>query len=459
MHTPDPKLAAIGSDVAGVAWPPVLTGRAATLAALLHRLDRTQWLPPARLAERQRVQLGVLARWFAPRSPSFRERLDAGGVGADDLVRPGGLERLPVLDRATVHELGPGLFVDPLPPGHEPTFSKLTSGSTGRAIEVRRTAVNATFQGALTIRDYLWRDLDLRGRFAVLRASVKTIGERPTWGRPIDALFATGPLLAMPTDVPVPEVVDRLGAFRPDALLCYPSLLAGIAEHCRRSGRALPTLRHVQTMGENLDDEVRRLATDALAVHVWDLYSAEELGPIGIECPDAGGYHVPENLIVELLDDDGVPVPAAGIGRVVVTDLHNHAAPLIRYELGDHAEVGGPCPCGRGLPTLRRILGRTRNLIVLPDGSRSWPMTGYRAVFEHAGARQFQMAQVAPDLVEVRMVGTGPLAGDVEAEVAATVRAALHHRFELRFAYLDDDIPKGPSGKFEDFRCEIDVPT
>lgn len=455
MPTPDPKLAAIGSGVAGVAWPPLVTGRAASLVALLHRLDRTQWLPAARLAERQRVQLVVLARWFAARSPLFRARLDVAGIGPDDLARPGGLERLPVLDRATVHALGPRLFVDPLPPGHEPTFAKMTSGSTGRAIEVRRTAVNAMFQGALTIRDYLWRDLDLRGRFAVLRASVKSIRERPTWGRPIDALFATGPLLAMPTDIPVPEVVDRLDAFAPDALLCYPSLLAGIAEHCRRNDRRLATLRHVQTIGETLDDEVRHLAADVLGVHVWDLYSSEELGPIGIECPVAGGYHVPENLIVEVLDDGDVPVPAGGVGRVVVTDLHNHAAPLVRYELGDHAELGGPCPCGRGLPTLRRILGRTRNLIVLPDGSMSWPMTGYRAVFERAGARQFQMAQVAPDVVEVRMVGTGPLAPAVEADVAATVHDALHHRFELRFVYLDDDIPKGPSGKFEDFRCEI----
>ena len=39
---------------------------------------------------------------------------------------------------------------------------------------------------------------------------------------------------------------------------------------------------------------------------------------------------------------------------MVITDLHNFATPLIRYELGDYAEVGTPCPTGRGLPVLNR---------------------------------------------------------------------------------------------------------
>jgi len=61
-------------------------------------------------------------------------------------------------------------------------------------------------------------------------------------------------------------------------------------------------------------------------------------------------------------------VCAGQVGRVVVTDLHNFATPLIRYDLGDYAEMADTCPCGRGLPALKRIMGRRRNMVRLPDG-------------------------------------------------------------------------------------------
>ena len=55
-----------------------------------------------------------------------------------------------------------------------------------------------------------------------------------------------------------------------------------------------------------------------------------------------------ENLIVEIVDDKGAPCASGEIGRVIVTDLHNFATPLMRYDIGDYAEVAAPCLCGGG---------------------------------------------------------------------------------------------------------------
>ena len=114
-----------------------------------------------------------------------------------------------------------------------------------------------------------------------------------------------------------------------------------------------------------------------------DTYSSQEVGVIAIECPQGDGYHaMSEGLVVEVLRDDGEPCAAGETGHVVVTDLTNFATPLIRYDLADLAEAAGPCACGRGLPRIRRILGRERNLLRLPDGRRFWPLVGafeYRA--------------------------------------------------------------------------------
>src|SRR6185295_14515719 len=97
-------------------------------------------------------------------------------------------------------------------------------------------------------------------------------------------------------------------------------------------------------------------------VGVVDVYSSEECGQIALQCPEHEQYHVQsESVLVEVLDDEGRPCAPGTIGRVVLTTLQNFAMPLIRYDIGDFAEPGPACPCGRALPVLTRIVGRVRN--------------------------------------------------------------------------------------------------
>src|SRR5262244_3296802 len=93
------------------------------------------------------------------------------------------------------------------------------------------------------------------------------------------------------------------------------------------------------------------------------------------------------------------------IGRVVVTPLYNYAMPLIRNEVGDMAETGTASPaCGRGLPTLRRIVGRYRNMFRYRDGSASWPATAKLKLADFIALRQFQVVQTDLDTIEIRYV-------------------------------------------------------
>jgi phenylacetate-coenzyme A ligase PaaK-like adenylate-forming protein len=94
-------------------------------------------------------------------------------------------------------------------------------------------------------------------------------------------------------------------------------------------------------------------------VPLTDLYAADEAGCIALQCPDHEHYHVQsESVLVEVLDVEGRACAPGAVGRVVVTTLQNFAMPLVRYDIGDVAEAGDPCPCGRGLPVLRRIARR-----------------------------------------------------------------------------------------------------
>ena len=132
--------------------------------------------------------------------------------------------------------------------------------------------------------------------------------------------------------------------------------------------------------------------------------------------------------------------------------------PLIRYEIGDYAEVGGPCPCGRGLPVLNRILGRYRNLVTLPDGTRQWPRLGYESKLQDiAPIELMQIVQRELDAMDVRLVMPRPLLDSEQAALTQFIRRNFGYEFRLRFEYVDT-IRNPANGKIEQFISQITSP-
>src|SRR5262249_31531322 len=143
------------------------------------------------------------------------------------------------------------------------------------------------------------------------------------------------------------------------------------------------------------------------------------------------------------------------IGDVVATVLHNFAMPLIRYSIGDRAEVGPRCACGRGLPVISRILGRSRDLVTLPSGERRYALLSFdRVLNEIPAVIQGQVVQKTRGHLEVRLVARRPLSPDEEAKIRERLIGNFKHDFDIAFAYCDV-IPRSPAGKFFDFLSEL----
>jgi phenylacetate-CoA ligase len=162
-----------------------------------------------------------------------------------------------------------------------------------------------------------------------------------------------------------------------------------------------------------------------------------------------------EALIVEVVNERGESCGEGEIGRVMVSDLHNLATPLIRYDIGDYAEIGPLCSCGRGLPTLKRIWGRERNLVRLPDGSRNWPLVGFHSFDTVAPVRQYQLIQTALDEIEFRIVTDREVTTDQEEGLIRIVQQALNYPFKITIVQFRERLPPGSNGKFEEFICRI----
>lgn len=444
------------SDVQGVEWPPIATGNAAVLGALMRQLDDSQWLAMADLEAKQRQQLVVLATHCAKFSPFFQRTLHDAGLNPDELGKPGGLGRLPVLGRRRL-QAATDLFCSMAPNSHMPVVESRTSGSTGEPVVVRRTTVSGMIQWALVLRGYFWHGRDLSDQVCSIRPVFDKVERRPDWGAPASILFRTGPVLNIPIGFDLEAQLKLIDDFQPKVLSVYPSNLIGLAHLCEARGAKLPSLKLISSLGETLSHETRDEVRALLGIEIVDTYSSQELGCIALQCPESGAYHVmAEGLIVEVLNAEGGPCAEGEAGRLVVTDLTNFATPLFRYEIGDWAVPGPPCSCGRGLPTLTRILGRERNLVRFPDGTRRWPLVGYARYREIAPVIQYQVVQDGPESLELRLVVSRALTEAETSALAAHLQETIGYPFDVRVTFFDGVIPPGPGGKFEEFMCLVD---
>lgn len=447
-------LARMRGNLRGIVWPPLQAGRLASLAALAREMERSQWLPAAEIEARQYRQLVALAAHAVAQSPHFAQRMASAGLVPADLGTPEGLRRLPVLKRRDIQQAGAAFFCRTVPEGHMPLSESRSTGSTGFPVMVQRTAISQLLWSAISMRSHVWSGRDLGGRCASIAVNIDKLVRQPHWGPPMGRLFETGPLLGIPIGTDIAEQVRLLAEFQPESLVVYPNNLDAIRRHCRRAGISFPDLRLILTQAEALTPRIRTDAEAFFGVRIFDCYSSGELGVAALECPDTGFYHVmAETVLAEVLDESGAPCREGEKGRLVLTDLTNFATPLIRYEPADYAELAGPCPCGRGLPALTRILGRQRNIMRLPDGRRFWPRlspTKYRDV---APVAEYQILQREPDLLEMKLVVDQPLTQQQEADLAGLLRKAVDYPFRILFTYYQEEIPRGPGRKFEEFVC------
>lgn len=425
------------------------------------RLQDSQWWPAEQLLEHQLHALDRLVAHAWRTVPFHGARLAAAGL---EPGRPIDLERwrrLAPLTRRDIQRAGVDLESAAVPAEHGKILKTRTSGSTGTPVTVRGTIFDAAVGKALMLRHCLWHPYDFAAKFASIRRVHGRMYDYPhglhlaRWGDTATFPFATGPSGILSIGASIAQQAEWLLREDPDYLMTFPSNVRFLAAHCRERGIAFPHLEHVTTFGEVLSAETRAECRRAWDLPVIDIYSAQEVGIIALQCPAHEGYHVQaETIFVEVVDEQGQPCGPGQTGRVLVTPLNNYAMPLLRYEIGDWAEPGGPCPCGRGLPVLSRILGRERNaLLVAPTGERYWPAFGTRKLPELAPIVQHQFVQKSLQRIEARLVTARPLTRREERALRAYILANLPYRFELDFTYFDE-LPRNDAGKFEDFVCE-----
>lgn len=453
----------IRSGMPGIQWPAFLQNADAQQLAMQFQFEQSQWWSPETLLAQQLAQLRSVLSHAAATVPYYREQFAAAAVLPDAIDSAEAFRRVPILTRAVIQEAGMALRSTAVPISHGALSELRTSGSTGQPIRTVGTEVTRFFWRAFTLREHLWQQRDLGAKLATIRTEGNELGpeghSQQGWGVSTDGCYCTGPSAVLGLRHPVDVQAHWLQQQDPDYLLTHPTNLRALARYFKEQGLRLPRLRQVRSFGETLSEEVRQVCTEVWGVPVADVYSSQEVGYIALQCPRHAHYHVQgEGIYVEVLDAQDRPCAPGEIGRVVISTLHNFAAPLIRYALGDYAEVGAPCDCGRGLPVLTRILGRQRNMLTLPDGRQLWPSFPTKEWDEIAPIRHLQLVQQDVQTLEVRIVIDVPLREDQEARLSDFFKNRFGYPFTIVVTCLDA-FERAPNSKFEEFISKVPMPS
>lgn len=423
-----------------------------TIAAKLAALLQSEHEDRAEIFRRQEALAARVVEGARRDSDFYRERWQRGGGRAapGPSSRFAALDGLPTVSKA---ELAAAAGAFPLATHRGKVISCRTSGSTGSPMVFHRSLEQESWFWALRFRIWRWAGYHPGDSYLTIN-----LNPRLGWRKQLqDRLFRCAYLTFNADNQDSRRILERLERDRIRHLNGFASSLYVLARHMLEHGVKNPGVVGITSTGDGLFPAYRETLETAFGVRVLDYYGAGGEGVhLASQCPESGGrYHLhPENAIFELITGSrsGGERPAAPgeSGRIVVTQLHNGAMPLVRYELEDVA-VAAPedatCACGRTLPLLERIEGRVPDLVAVPDGS-FLVMHFFVVLFKNLQSiYRYQVVQREAGKLVVRLVArAGCRQGEVEASVRREVARATRDGLEVAFEWIDD-IPLSGAGK------------
>ncbi len=405
-------------------------------------LMASQYLAPAQVRELQEKKLRRLITHAYHHVAYYREKLDAIRLHPSDVRGLDDLSKLPLLSK---HDVRENLHFDLLSDNHEKRkiLRIKTSGSTGEPFVCYADQHQLEIRWAATQRSMEWTGYRFGDRCA--RLWHQTIGM--SWAQRvrerIDAWFNRRlfiPAFEM-SDDNIARFVTKLRNWRPVLLDGYAESFNFLAHYIENHGLTSFHPKAVMSSAQVLPEQSRAIIEKALGCGVFDKYGSREFSGIAYECEQHEGHHVvAESYIVEILKD-GAPAKPGEWGEVVITDLNNFCAPLIRYRVGDLAvamDDALACGCGRGLPRIGRIEGRVQAIIVGSNGSYV-PGTFFAHLFkdyDHV-IRQYQVVQEQLGSIRLRIIKALRFDDAVFQEVLALLRNYLGDDMQIDVEFVD----------------------
>lgn len=262
------------------------------------------------------------------------------------------------------------------------------------------------------------------------------------------------------SDAVLEKILKKFQNKKFDYINGYTSSIVLFAKFLQKKNIVLkeicPSLKVCMVTSEMLFEEDKILLEKQFGIPIVNEYGASELDLIAFENPDGEWQVNSETLFVEILDENNQPVPYGKEGRIVITSLFNKAHPFIRYDIGDIGILDEKSTLKK--PILKKLIGRTNDVAILPSGKKSPGLTFYyvtKSIIEDDGnVKEFIIKQTKIDTFEIEYVS------DVELNSAQIQKIeeaiTLYLEPNLKFSFIRKKaLERSNRGKLKQFKSYL----
>lgn len=419
----------------------------------LKELEESQWWPRDRILELQNQRLSQLIKHAYENVPYYRRIFEERDIKPADIACIEDLTKLPVLTKQLIRANFDDMVTRDFP--QRELITSYTGGSTGEPLMFYRTKherFNRSF--AAIQRAFGWAGYEIGDKAVLIRSSEHMRGSS-TLAKITKALIFFFERIAR-FDVAefaakLPQLAQKIAAFQPEFIRGYPSAIYLLARFIEKNEGYKTRPKAVIAAAEPVYEHQRELFGRVFKCETYSHYNTHEAHCIAAECSEHSGYHISsENVIIEVVDDENTPVPTGEEGRILITNLHNLVMPFIRYDIGDVGALAqDPCSCGRGLPLLSRLSGRTTDFILTRSGKAIPGLTLSFSPLARLNVEQFQIVQEGYTNIVIKLVlqeNCTRSHDELCQEVMRMYRAVLGDEMDITVEFVDH-IPVTSAGK------------
>lgn len=424
--------------------------------AIHRQLEQTQWWPRERIEAFQLQRLRQLISHAEQFVPYYRNLFNSIGLTAADIHSHADLKHIPFLKKSDIRGNLESFKSERA--RHLSRFN--TGGSSGEPLIFFIGNERVSHDVAAKWRATRWWNVDIGDREIVVWGSPIELTAQDKVRQIRDRLMRTHLIPAFEMSEPkLDEFVQTIRTFRPTMLFGYPSSISLIAKHAEKRGQTMNDIgiKVAFVTSERLYDHQREEISRVFGCPVANGYGGRDAGFIAHQCPQGGMHITAEDIIVEIVDQAGNAVPSGTSGEVVVTHLATSEFPFIRYRTGDIAALSEErCHCGRGLPVLQEIQGRSTDFVVAENGTVMHGLAVIYPIRDIKGIAAFKVTQHSTLHIIVQIVPDENCPPNVETIIAAGICNRLGNNVKVEVERVSEILPE-KSGKFRYIVSHVDI--
>lgn len=416
----------------------------------LNFFEKSQWWTPKQLEEYQNKKLLQLIKHAYENVPYYHYLFKSLSLKPEDIKTKDDLIKLPILSKEIIRKNW-NLFISGNAEKKDLIIAS-TSGSSGNVFKyvVNRKVLSA--QRANGLRTWRYAGYEIGDKMATLGGTSLLPQNINIYKKFAFKAFRDLLLSSYNLDSEkLKTFATKIEKYKPDFIRGYPSSISNLANYLIENNKNNIKLIAAMTTSETLTKKDRRIIGEAFDCDIIDQCGCYDGGESLCECKEHCGYHIAvERSIHEFLDENHEPISGCKVGNIILTDLWNYSMPFIRYDAGDMAlTTDESCACGRGLPLVKSIIGRTIEQIILPNGD-SIPGIVFSDIFEKKEIADkimdYQIIQEYFDKFDIFIVQNKGYNEEISRKIANFLEGHMGIHLDIRFKFVDH-IPRTKANK------------